>query len=401
MKQLRDWTDRLPHRELDATTERMVRLGAHAGGFADRSAAVMSLALRFLNHGRTWYEFARAMTDPTNGISEWFYDLRDGHPGDLSTGRPHKSKRGHELAMRQLEQAWEKAYRRELPKQWTKRDAVREALTADRDRVSAALPSKTRHTRLTIYDALVILAIFHGRYTVSASKRQLVELSGRSDRTVLAALVDLEKVGALQRDRDQGRRLTEAASYILTPNMAVTGLHHSTTLSTPCEGKSGVTLALTAPDLPIWRAKDLGLKGRQLYAALDIADPAPATELARITEMSPRTAYRKLGAMEKRGLAVRTPDGWLRGSANPAAAASEDAVNAAKLTKRRHQIDRHAWQQRFDDRCLPRSGVLTQPVQPENFEIVIPTPRNALVVSDPEPRTSTVSFPTIMKRLRI
>lgn len=238
MKQLRDWTDRLPYRELDATTERLVRLGAHAGGFADRSAAVMSLALYFLNFGRTWHEFAQAMTDPTNRISEWFYDLRNGYPGDPSTGRPRKSKRGHELAMRQLEQAWEKAYRRELPKQWTKRDAVREALTADRCRVSAALPSKTRDTRLAVYDALVTLAIFHGRYAVSASKRQLVELSGRSDRTVLAALVDLaalvglEKVGALTRDRDQGRRLTEAASYTLTPNMTVTGLHHSTTLST-------------------------------------------------------------------------------------------------------------------------------------------------------------------------
>lgn len=129
--------------------------------------------------------------------------------------------------MRELECAWESAYRRPKPK--TNRDYIREALTADRCRVAAELPAKTRHTRLTVYDALVTLAVVHGRYTISASKRQLEEAAVRSGQLVLSALADLETVGALRRAPGDGRRLSEAASYTLTP---VSRLDHSTPLTT-------------------------------------------------------------------------------------------------------------------------------------------------------------------------
>lgn len=372
MSDLKDWADTLPWRELDRDTAMMVTGGAAAGEFSDRSKAALSLALRFLNHGRTFREYVEAMTDPTNRISEWFYDLRDGHTGDRATGRPRKSSRGHQAALRELERCWEKAYRRELPKQWTKRDRIRSVLMTDRHRVAGVLPTRRRHTRLAVYDSLVSLAIVHASYTITASKYQLAEAAGCSHPTVWSALADLiDDAGAVRRDTARGRRPSEAASYTLTPDTEWPKLDHSTSLYTRCVVRSGPVMAATAANLPIWRHRDLGQNGRHAHSALDHDDPLTLPEWSALSGVCARTLRRKAKLLESRGLAVRNPDGWLRGQADPAEVASEDAVIAARVAKIRHRNLRLGWQNRLSENSLPRSGVLAQPVTPQDYELPV------------------------------
>lgn len=76
--------------------------------------------------------------------------------------------------------------------------------------------------------------------------------------------------------------------------------------------------------------------------------------------------------MERRGLAIRTPDGWLRGHADPVQVASPNAAQAAKTARTVHQNQRHGWQQRLHKDNRPRSGVLAKAIEPEDFEVAIP-----------------------------
>lgn len=391
-----DWTSLRPWDELSDATQDLILNGDDS---RDPHQVAFSVALGMRNAGRGYGDYELAMTDPANGCGRFYREIRDGRPA--GGGKKRKNPRGQKAAQRELERAWQATLKAEAPRNPDfDRSQIRMICDRIQQRAERVLPAgqKTR-TTLRVLGELCKLAVAHKRLTVTVSCRQLAELAGINKDTAARHLDLLVEAGVIRRVHGDERRQSEAAAYAIINHdregeggSSVDTQSHSLTAKGG-EDKSVYPIATSPAHLPIWRQVDLGESGRLVFSALDVDEPASAKELHRRTKVSYRTVRVKLPALEGRALAIRSPDGWLRGPANPADVASQDAIDAAKSARISYQNQRVGWQQKLNDRNhLPRSGVLAQPVQPEDFEVPIPGPRNPIVIpATPDPES--VSFP--------
>ncbi|MGH4020343.1 MAG: helix-turn-helix domain-containing protein [Pseudonocardiaceae bacterium] len=401
-----DWTTLRPWSELTPATLELI---ANGDDSQEGHRVAYRVALGMRNAGRAYGEYEQVMTNRDNGCARWYTEYRDGRPP--RNGEKRKNGRGQKAAQRELQRAWSATLKAPAPRNPdTDAAALWDHCLAARRVAARRIPDRRRHTRLRVLDALSRLATYHG-VTVAASKYQLAELSQISASTVVTALDELcsPEVGVLHRHRAD-RRPGEATIYtIVNPaagsggvspadhsnstaaHSGVSSLDHSRhslqggealewtngeipapTHAPAVEWTNGeIALAHAPPassvSLPIWRHRDIGERGRILYGMLSPLTELTTGQLITHSGIPRSTAYRKLSELERRGLAVRTPNGWLRGPADPAAVASPDAQQASENAHHRYQHQRYGWQEwllKRNPEWLPRSGVLAQPIQP-------------------------------------
>lgn len=286
-------------RPLNQDTLELIRQGG-----PDGSRVAWHVALDLYNAGHRFAEYVAVMTDPTNGCSRWYRDLRDGRP---RTGSKHrKTPRGHDGAMRELERCWAKVARR--PARRPDLADVHERCEAAMRYAAAKLSGRTRATRLKVLAAICGLAREHRTMRVLCPARVVAVTANVTLKTAVAAVHDLAELKIL---RYRGRASEGGSVYeVCAPGVQ--------TPHTVGRGKS-VPLPHT-PGLDVFHGSDLGATALLIYTVLD-DEPRARREIAHLAGVHRTTVARRLPDLAKRDLATEADTGeWVRGPADPAKA---------------------------------------------------------------------------------
>ena len=267
----------LPWRDLDADTADLLHHGDTKGRYRSKSELVMSLAVRFRNHGRSRDEYIDALTDSSNAASEWYRELRDGR-----RGAKRKSARGREKAIKELERCWTKAGRLPAPRHIRAADDIQNRCDKAWRFACGKLTGRSRETRLRVLAAVTAIALRHHTDRPMCPERTIALDAGIDRKTARRALADLVAAGVLRRVAAE----TDAAVYEI---QACTG-------STPHlphplrREKSGVR---KVQRLDVFRHGDLGAAGLAVYTNLH-DEQQTVTALARTTGLHRNTVSRRL-----------------------------------------------------------------------------------------------------------
>lgn len=333
------WRQAGEPRPLGRDTLELIRQGG-----PDGSRVAWHVALDLYNAGHRYAEYVAVMTDPTNGCSRWYRDLRDGRP--RTEGKHRKTPRGHEGAVRELERCWVKVARR--PARRPDLADVHERCEVAMRYAAAKLSGRTRATRLKVLAAICGLAREHRTMRVLCPARVVAVAANVTLKTAVAAVHDLAELKIL---RYRGRASEGGSVYeVCAPGV-----------QTPHTVGRGKSVPLPhSPGLDVFHGSDLGAVALLIYTVLD-DEPRPRRELADLAGVHRTTVARRLPDLAERDLAVQPyPDQWIRGPADPAKASRFPDRDRPSVRAANRFADERAQRRRATFTVADSSGADTQ-----------------------------------------
>lgn len=181
-----------------------------------------------------------------------------------------------------------------------------------------------------VYQGLLTIAKRVNELEIAASRRELAELAGMSQRWVGNHIERLYAQGYV--DKGRAGTTVRASTFILKP---VSNCHHS--VNPPSfNGMGSFDTRKTDGHKDLFRQRGLGKTGLIVFEALKAMQPIEADRLtdALPVRISRRTVFRKLEIMQRAGLAVSDCGKWLVCGDDMELAARKLNVNGAAAKQR-------------------------------------------------------------------
>lgn len=181
-----------------------------------------------------------------------------------------------------------------------------------------------------VYQGLLTIAKRVNELEIAASRRELAELAGMSQRWVGNHIERLYAQGYV--DKGRAGTTVRASTFILKP---VSNCHHS--VNPPSfNGMGSFDTRKTDAHKDLFRQRGLGKTGLIVFEALKAMQPIEADKLtdALPVKISRRTVFRKLEIMQRAGLAVSDCGKWIICGEDIELAARKLSVNGAAAKQR-------------------------------------------------------------------
>jgi len=181
-----------------------------------------------------------------------------------------------------------------------------------------------------VYQGLLTIAKKANELEIAASRRELAELAGMTQRWVGNHIERLYAQGYL--DKGRAGTTVRASTFILRP---VSNCHHS--VNPPSfNGMGSFDTRKTDGHQDLFRQRGLGKTGLIVFEALKSMQPIEADRLTENlpVKISRRTVFRKLEIMQRAGLAVSECGKWLICGEDMELAARKLHVNGAAAKQR-------------------------------------------------------------------
>lgn len=300
--------------------------------YPSRSEAALALAMAMANRGWSWEEFHAALSNPDNGMTEYYTHRRNASP-----------RTSHDTAAR-LRRDWDKAVETTVTSPAIAdykemRQELSMELATLRDEVWTGRTAATDYVVLT---AAYEKAIARGQRTLPLASRTMAEMTGVSHRTAARSLARLVEAGEL---RLISRPEDGAWVYALVKRQCINdpGISRG---RPPSGGGSSVHSLLDLVSSNVFRW--LGRHAAMVYRA--VLDGARTVgEIVESSGVSRRTVFKYLELMARSGLGLISKESWGYTAREvddlEAEAGDLGLPDAAGAQRERHRQEREGWRE--------------------------------------------------------